>query len=155
MGYEVWVNKEVYICGETFNTKEELNRRIRECEDSISRCREQLKGLVFMTEPSKFYDDVKYELTRDFDDIMEELSESTIRLTRLWEFESVWDETHDSSGRAILPINPFELKNARAYMGGDLMEHVLEDGSELPDDWWDVYHGFVPLEKCSFKDKIK
>jgi hypothetical protein len=69
-------------------------------------------------------------------------------------FESAWDETHDVNGRAILPVDPMKLKNLKTYMGGDYMDYVLEDGSEMPDDWWDVYHGFVKPEDCSFADKL-
>jgi hypothetical protein len=157
MGYEVWTNKEVYICGETFNTKEQLQARIKECEETIADCLGRLKTLVFMTEPKKFYKDdtdVMWQVNRDFEEIMEEYDEARITLTRLWVFESAWDDTHDFNGRAILPVDPMKLKNLKTYMGGDYMNYVLEDGEEMPDDWWDVYHGFVKPEDCSFADKL-
>lgn len=157
MGYEVWTNKEVYMCRETFKTKEQLQARIKECEETIADCLGRLKTLVFMTEPKKFYKDdtdVMWQVNRDFEEIMEEYDDARIQLTRLWVFESAWDETHDVNGRAILPVDPMKLKNLKTYMGGDYMDYVLEDGSEMPDDWWDVYHGFVKPEDCSFADKL-
>ena len=156
MGYEVWTTRETYICGETFRTKEELMGRIKTCEQDIENCKARLKTLVFMTEPKKFYkeDDVMIYVERDFEEIMEELEDNLITLTRLWKFEEAWDKTHDSEGRSILPVNPLDLKNRKDYMGGDCMKYILEDGSEMPEDWWDVYNGFVKPENCSFADKL-
>lgn len=157
MGYEVWTNKDTYICSMTLRSKAELQEKIKECEDTINDCKSRLKTLVYMTEPKKFYnedEDIQWHLNRDFEEIMEEYDEARIKLTRLWVFESAWDETHDAAtGKAILPVNPQDLK-VRVYMGGDYCDYILEDGSELPEDWWDVYHGFVKPEDCSFADKL-
>ena len=156
MGYEVWTNKDTYICSCTLRSKAELQEKIKECEDTINDCKSRLKSLVYMTEPMKFYkgdEDIQWQLNRDFEEIMEEYDEARIKLTRLWVFESAWDETHDFNGRAFLPVNPQDLKR-KIYMGGDYCDYILDDGSELPDDWWDVYHGFVKPEDCSFADKL-
>ena len=155
MGYEVWTNKDTYICSMTLRSKAELQEKIKECEDTINDCKARLKALVYMTEPMKFYkgdEDIQWQLNRDFEEIMEEYDEARIKLTRLWVFEEAWDETHDFNGRAILPVDPFVLKNQKTYMGGDYCEYVLENGEEVPDDWWDVYHGFVKPEDCSFRE---
>lgn len=154
MGYEVWTNKDTYICSMTLRSKEELQEKIKECEDTINDCKSRLKTLVYMTEPKKFYnedEDIQWHLNRDFEEIMAEYDEARITLTRLWVFESAWEETHDFNGRAILPVNPLDLKR-KVYMGGDYCEYVLENGEEVPDDWWDVYHGFVKPEDCSFRE---
>ena len=157
MGYEVWTNKDTYICSMTLRSKVELQEKIKECEDTINDCKARLKTLIYMTEPKKFYkddEDIQWQLSRDFEEIMEEYDEARIKLTRLWVFEEAWDETHDAAtGKAILPVNPLDLKR-RVYMGGDYCDYVLEDGSEMPEDWWDVYHGFVKPEDCSFADKL-
>lgn len=154
MGYEVWTNKDTYICSCTLQSKAELQEKMQECRDTISNCKERLKSLVYMTEPKKFYpeDDVQFYLNKDLEEIMEEYDEARIKLTRLWVFEEAWDETHDFNGRAILPVDPLVLKNQKTYMGGDYCEYVLENGEEVPEDWWDVYHGFVKPEDCSFKE---
>lgn len=156
MGYEVWTNKDTYICRCTLRSKAELQEKMQECRHTISNCKERLKSLVYMTEPKKFYpeDDVQFYLNRDLEEIMEEYDEARIMLTRLWVFEEAWDETHDFNGKAILPIDPLVLKNQKTYMGGDYCEYVLENGEEVPEDWWDVYHGFVKPEDCSFADKL-
>ena len=157
MGCEVWVNKEVFICGMTFNSKQDLLNAIKECETTINNVKERLKSFIFMTEPNKFFpdeDDVMFRLDTEFKELMEEYDEAQIRLVRLWEFEESWKETHDDKNRAILPVNPLELKR-KVYMGGDYMNYILEDGSEMPDDYWDVYHGFVKLEEYSMYNKIK
>jgi hypothetical protein len=112
-----------------------------------------------MTEPKKFYkdeDDVMWQINRDLEEIFEEYEEAQIKLTRLWQFEAAWDETHDVNGKAILPVDPRVLKNMseKVYMGGDYCDYILEDGSEIPEDWWDVYHGWVKPEDCSFADKL-
>ena len=157
MVYEVWTNKDTYICSCTLRSKEELQEKIKECEDTINDCKSRLKSLIYMTEPKKFYkddEDIQWQLNRDFEEIMEEYDDARIKLTRLWVFEEAWDETHDAAtGKAILPVNPHDLKR-KIYMGGDYCDYVLEDGSELPEDWWDVYHGFVKPEDCSFADKL-
>lgn len=155
MGYEVWTNKDTYICSCTLRSKAELQEKIKECEDTINDCKARLKTLVYMTEPKKFYkddEDIQWQLNRDFEEIMEEYDDARIKLTRLWVFEEAWDETHDFNGRAILPVDPCVLKNQKTYMGGDYCEYVLENGEEVPDDWWDVYHGFVKPEDCSFRE---
>ena len=157
MGYEVWTNKDTYICSCTLRSKAELQEKIKECEDTINDCKARLKTLVYMTEPKKFYkedNDIQWQLNRDFEEIMEEYDDARIKLTRLWVFEEAWDETHDAvTGKAFLPVNPQDLKG-RVYMGGDYCDYVLDDGSEMPEDWWDVYHGFVKPEDCSFADKL-
>ena len=157
MGYEVWTNKDTYICSCTLRSKAELQEKIKDCEDTINDCKARLKALVYMTEPMKFYkedENIQWQLNRDFEEILEEYDEARIMLTRLWVFEEAWDETHDAvTGKAFLPVNPQDLKG-KVYMGGDYCEYVLEDGSEMPEDWWDVYHGFVKPEDCSFADKL-
>ena len=156
MGYEVWTNKDTFICSMTLRSKAELQEKIKECEDTINDCKARLKALVYMTEPKKFYnedEDIQWHLNRDFEEIMDEYDEARIKLTRLWVFESAWDETHDATtGKAILPVNPLDLKNQKIYMGGDYCEYILEDGEDVPEDWWDVYHGFVKPEDCSFRE---
>lgn len=155
MGYEVWTNKDTYICSCTLRSKEELQEKIKECEETINDCKARIRRLAFMTEPKKFYkdeDDVMWQIDRELDFIFDEYDEARIKLTRLWVFEESWDETHDFNGRAILPVDPLVLKNQKIYMGGDYCEYVLENGEEVPDDWWDVYHGFVKPEDCSFRE---
>lgn len=157
MGYEMWTNKEMFLCRETFKTKEDVLERIKDCEATIARCQGRLKTLVFMTEPKKFFnddEDVMLRLDEELADIMEAYESATILLARLWVFEDAWDESHDEKGRAVLPVNPLDLKNQKTYMGGDYVEYILEDGSEMPEDWWDVYQGFVKPEDCSFADKL-
>lgn len=157
MGCEVWTTKETYICGCSFNTKSELNRKIKECEKTIEDCKNKLKNLIYMTEPKKFYNDkenIMAQIDEDIECILSDYEESQSMLSSLYKFEEAWDETHDEKGRCILPVNPLDLKNRKEYMGGDYMDYVLEDGSEMPDDWWDVYHGFVDPKKCSFKNKL-
>lgn len=159
MGYEVWTTKETYICSMALRSKAELQAKIKECEDSIKDCKARITRLAYMTEPKKFYkddEDVMWRIDRDLEEIFEEYEEAQIKLTRLWQFEASWDETHDVNGKAILPVDPRALKNMseKVYMGGDYCEYILEDGSEMPDDWWDVYHGFVKPEDCSFADKL-
>jgi hypothetical protein len=86
---------------------------------------------------------------------LEELEEAMIKRTKLWEFEESWEETHDKkTGKTIYPVNPLDLKR-KVYMGGDYMDALLEDGSEVPDDYFDVYHGFKKLEEYSMYNKIK
>lgn len=159
MGCEVWTNEATYICSIALRSKAELQEKIQECQDTINNCKERLKALAYMTEPKKFYpeDDVQFYLNRDLEEILEEYDEARIKLTRLWVFEEAWDKTHDKeTGKAILPVNPLDLKDLdnKVYMTGDYCEYILEDGSEMPEDWWDVYNGFVKPEDCSFADKL-
>lgn len=158
MGCEVWVNKEVFICGMSFNSKQDLLNAIKECETTINNVKDRLKSFIFMTEPNKFFpdeDDIMFRLETEFKELMDEYDEAQIRLVRLWEFEEVWDKTHDKeTGKTIYPVNPMDLK-IKPYMGGDYMEAILEDGSEVPDDYFDVYNGFKKLEEYSMYNKLK
>ena len=152
----MWVHKDVSICSVQYKNKHELKRAIKECEEDIANYKARIKNLVFMTEPRKFMpdsmDDPMFFLDREFEELMEEYDDARIKLTRLWEFEEVWDETHDAQGRFILPVNPMDIK--KSYMGGDYVEYILEDGSEVPEDWWDVLHGFIKPEESSFAEKL-
>lgn len=158
MGCEIWTTKGTYICRMALRSKEELKQQIQECENTIKDCKARLKVLAYMTEPKKYYsDDPMFYIDRDLEEIFEEYDEARIKLTRLWIFEEAWDQTHDKkTGKAILPVNPLDLKKLddAVYMGGDYCEYILEDGSEMPEDWWDVYHGWVKPEDCSFADKL-
>lgn len=158
MGCETWVLKCVNVCNTTFNSKQELQNAIKDCESDISYVKEKIRTYVFMTEPGKFipndeiYDTIGY-LDRELTELWDMYDEARIKLTQLWELEEAWDKSHDKNGFAILPINPLELD--KTYFGGDYVNCVLEDGSEVPNDYWDVYNGFVDLENYSFKDKLK
>lgn len=157
MAREVWVNKDVFICGISFNTKRQLMDAIAECDKNINDIKAKIKAYIFMTDPQKFFpseEDLVFRLSSELDELINEYDDAIIRRTRLWEFEESWDETHDDKNRAILPVNPLELKR-KVYMGGDYMNYILDDGSEMPDDYWDVYHGFVKLEEYSMYNKIK
>lgn len=159
MSCEVWTTKETYICSEALRSKSELQEKIKECEDIIKDCKARITRLAYMTEPKKFYkeeDDVMWQIDRDLEEIFEEYDEARIKLTRLWQFETSWNETHDAQDRAILPVDPRVLKKMSdvVYMGGDYCEYVLEDGSDLPEDWWDVYNGWVKPEDCTFREKL-
>ena len=156
MSIEAWVNKDIFVCGLPLRTKEELKEAIKDCEDTMKYIKERLKTYIFMTEPSKFIpadESPMYYLDREFNELMDDYDSEYAKLIRLWEFENAWDDCHDANGKAILPVNPLELKR-RDYMGGDYMEAILEDGTEVPEDWWDVYHGFIKPEESSFAEKL-
>lgn len=155
MGYEVWTTKMTYLSGVRFNNKAQLMDAIEETKKDISRCKEKLKALAYMTEPKKFYseDDPMFDLDRDLNELFEEYETSISKLDKLYLFEEAWNETHDiKTGKTILPVNPLNLK--KCYMGGS-MDEILEDGTEVPEDYWDVYLGFKKIENSSFADKLK
>ena len=157
MSAEIWVKKEIYICGCAYSSKTDIEGAIEDCKFDIAKLREKLKTMVYMTEPKKFYPDdcdIPLSIDSDFDNIMEEYDRLTRRLTLLHEFFDAWDECHDKEGRCILPVNPTDL-HQRVYMGGDYMNYILEDGSEMPDDYWDVLNGFKRLDEYSLLNKIK
>ena len=154
MGVEAWINKDVNVYGHTLRNKDELKESIKECEETMKECRERLKVLVMMTDPQKMYpnqEDLVWYIGREFEELMDEYDRAQISLTRLWEFEEGWDASHDENGLSILPVDPLTMKNRKVYMGGDYVESVLENGEEVPEDYWDVYHGFVKPENCTFR----
>ena len=154
MGYEIWTKTDISLFGSTIKNKAELLNEIKECEKELSICKEKLRAFVHMTEPKKFYsENTIMDLNEDFDDTMEAYNYFQTKLIKLEMFKDVWDECHDSSGNSVLPVNPLDLK--KTYIGGDFMTYMLEDGSEMPDDYWDVYNGFIDLDKYSLVDKIK
>lgn len=154
MGYEIWTKTDISLFGSTIKNKEELLNEIKECEKELSMCKERLRVFVHMTEPNKFYsENIMGELDEDFDNTMESYDYLQKKLIKLEMFKEAWDECHDNSGNSVLPVNPLDLK--KTYMGGDFMNYVLEDGSEMPEDYWSVYHGFRELDKYSLIDKIK
>lgn len=154
MGYEIWTKADVSLVGSTIKNKEELLNEIKKCEKELSICKERLRLFVHMTEPNKFYsENIMRELNEDFENVMESYEYFQTKLIKLEIFKEAWDECHDNSENSVLPVNPLDLK--KTYMGGDFMNYVLEDGSEMPDDYWSVYHGFIEFDKYSLVDKIK
>ena len=157
MSCEVWVSKDIFICGTSLRSKSELKSQIEECRESIQNVKEKLRSLVMMTDPQKFFpneDDIMFRLNNDFDELMDEYDSAQIKLTLLQEFEDSWNTTHDEKDRAILPLNPLDLKR-NSYMGGDYVNYILEDGTEVPDDYFDVYGGYINIENYSLYNKIK
>lgn len=156
MSREMWIHKTLNICGITLSNKSDLNRAIKQCKDDMEYAKNRINKYVFMTEFNKFIPEYEKEniinyLETSLEELWDMYDEARIKLTRLWEFEEEWDKCHIDD-KAILPINPKDLD--KIYMGGDWVEHILEDGSEVPDDYWDVYHGHIKPEDCSFAEKL-
>jgi hypothetical protein len=154
MGIESWILKPVTMFGVTLRNKHELNRAIEDAKETQELVKQKILEWAFITEPKKFipenhHDNVQFYIEREIKELLDDYETACINLTRLWEFEESWDKVHDKDGKCILPVDPFVLD--KEYMAGDYTDAILEDGSEVPEDYWDVYQGFVKKEECSFK----
>lgn len=106
---------------ETFNNKYEVEESLSSIKEDIASYEEELKALVYMTEPQKFYkveDNMYYELRSRVNELLELLSDSYIQEYKLNLLLYNWDKCHDKDGLAIAPPD-----NLKAYLWGDFVEH--------------------------------
>lgn len=106
---------------ETFNTKYEVEQALENVKADIISYEEEIKALVYMTEPQKFYnveDNMYYELRSRTNELLELLSENYIMQYKLSLLLYNWDKCHDKDGLAIAP--PDDIK---PYLWGDFIKY--------------------------------
>lgn len=109
---------------ETFNSKYEVKDKIDEIDKSIRICEEEIRDLVVMTEPSKFYDSTHYDspyayIISTLKENIESLHEYTVEKYKLQLLLENWERCHNEDGLAIYP--PDDIEDGNSYLCGDFI----------------------------------
>lgn len=139
MGWGIYLYPEIYYSKVDFRSKYDVEREIEHIKNVIKMLEDKLLSLVMITEPSKM-------MEKDFDGSPHEWVLSEYRnLTEgyddsikgyyyeLWKLELLydnWDAAHNQEGKAIHPPKGSFKNWGSAYMHGDFIESVYEDGSD-------------------------
>lgn len=109
---------------ETFNSKFEVEDKIKELDECINTCKKELRDMALMTEPSKFMgkedeSDPYLFVTSKVEDSLELLEEYTIERYKLCVLLENWENCHNEEGLAIYP--PDGINWDTAYLHGDFV----------------------------------
>jgi hypothetical protein len=117
MGWETTLYTYISFNRETYDSLEKVNQDIDDLETEVKSLKEQLNGLVLITEPKKYCDDEDdpmYWMQRKCRDIIELIEEYNSKLTLLYILKNRWNECHDMKGSPKLPP-----KDIGSYIDGD------------------------------------
>lgn len=110
---------------ETFNSKFEVEDKIKELKKYIKTAKDELRDLLVMTEPNKFCPedcDALNWLRQEFHDLTELIDEYTVDLYKLNLLLDNWDACHDKNGLAIDPPDGIDYETA--FLDGSFVKTV-------------------------------
>lgn len=126
----------MYFNKETYRSKHEVERALKEVKESIEVYKARLKNFAIMTEPQKFCPEGEDPLTwleEEMEEILEALEWAYTDDYKLTMLLDNWDDCHDKNGNAIIPPKPLKLWTM-CFCGGDFIKEVYPDGTEVPVD---------------------
>jgi len=117
----------------TYNNRYEVESELEDLHKQIETCKQTLRDLTIMTEPSKFYNKEEYYspydfVHQEFEDNAELLIELTIEEYKLNFLLKNWDQCHTSDGLAISP--PEDIHWNTAFLNGDFIKTVNNPNGE-------------------------
>lgn len=129
MGWSTNLFCNIIFNKETFNSKYQVEQKLKEAKESIQYYKDRLLSLVMITEPEKFFDlednnlidQMRYELS----DILGELEHYYVTEYKLELLLDNWDNCHDKEGYAINPPN--DIAWDTAYLDGDFINNKETD----------------------------
>lgn len=127
MGWSTELFCNITFNRETFNSKSEVEDKIKELTDYIKVASETIRDLVIMTEPNKMFKstdevDTYSALINEYNSQMEALEEYIIDRHRLYILLNNWENCHTKEGLAIDP--PDNIHWDTAYLSGDFVKSV-------------------------------
>lgn len=136
MGFGTDALVHVYFNKTTFDTKNSVEIYIEEREEEVKRLKQELHGLVFMTEPKKFcpedYDPEAWLESR-YREIMEELEESAYLLDMARLVLAGWEYSHHENGCALVDDPKIDMETLQR-INGDYIPACFPDGSNAYPD---------------------
>lgn len=125
MGWSTELYTSISFNRKTYNHKYEVEDDLENLNKCIKTCKENLRDLAIMTEPSKHFHeredcDPIDQVTAKFEDNIELLEEYLIERTNLEHLLDAWDRCHNKEGYAIEP--PENIHWDTAYLWGDFVE---------------------------------
>ena len=132
MGFGTTLWTTIYFNREMFCDIHDVKMKLKEAEEDLHRAKQQMRSLVFMTEPNKFFEsDEEYSafdaLEYKYELVLEQLLEADFNVYKYSTLLEEWDKCH-KDGKAVYP--PKEMVRD-AYMHGDFIEMVYEDGTKV------------------------
>lgn len=144
MGWGIYLYPEVYYSKVDFRNKSDVEEEIESIKKIIKSLEDKLILLAATTEPNKMMskedieegisplDWVNREVKNILDDDVEyDLKGYYFDLYRLEMLRDYWDAAHNKDGKAVAPPKGSFKYPREAYMDGDFIDSVYEDGSEL------------------------
>ena len=109
---------------ESFNSKYEVQSTIEDLDKCINTCKQELRDVALMTEPSKFMDKNEesnpyFFITDKVENNLELLEEYIVERYKLTVLLDNWENCHNEEGLAIYP--PEEIHWDTAYLHGDFV----------------------------------
>jgi hypothetical protein len=142
MGWGIYLYPEIYYSKVDYKTKEMVFEEIESTKKIISMLERKLEGLAMMTEPAKMMSKedieegvspmewVRHEVFQILSEDYSSLKDYYYELFKLELLYDHWDAAHNENGKAVHPpINSFKWPRT-AYMSGDFIDSVLEDGTD-------------------------
>lgn len=114
------------VCKQTLNTKNDVLDAIKEIEEDLNHYKEDLRGLVMITDPSKMFVCTGGE--QPFDIVKRKAREDMTAIKdcfyRLWVYNYIyrcWDQCHDENGVANGMPDEYADENI-AFIDGDFVK---------------------------------
>lgn len=122
----------IHFVGASYNYLWEVEQEIRKLEKYCEKCKQELRDLVMMTEPQKYFTAINengsvYEqITERIEQIAESMEGWVCKLHDLYYLRDNWDNCHDkASGLAIPP--PDGIGYETAYYHGDYVRTINDN----------------------------
>lgn len=119
----------INFVGDSYNSLWEVEREISELEKNCEKCKQELRDLVIMTEPQKYFTasnengSVYEQVTDRIEQITESMEGWVSKLHDLYYLRDNWEYCHDKKrGLAIPP--PENINSNTAYYHGDYVKTV-------------------------------
>ena len=139
MGWGIYLYPQIYYSKVDFRNKYDVEREIKHVKEVIKHLEHKLLVLVVTTDPKKIMPNEDEQsplewIMGEYNNLMEGYEDSLKGYYyKLWKLELLyenWDAAHNKDGKAIHPPKgSFKHWNS-AYMHGDYVESVYEDGTD-------------------------
>lgn len=142
MGWGIYLYPEIYYSKVDYRTKEDVLREIESTKKIIAMLERKLEGLAMMTEPIKMMSKedieegispmewIRHEVFQILGEDYSSLKDYYYELFKLEWLYDYWDSAHNNEGKAVHPPKGSFKWPRNAYMCGDYIDSVLEDGTD-------------------------
>ena len=136
MGFGTYLISPIYFSKETYQSRYQVEKDLKNVRNSIADYKATLKSLVLITEPQKFCpkDENPLSWIQEYtDEILEALEWLYVDEYKLSMLLDAWDKCHDKNNNGIVPAEPLKIWDMY-YCGGDFIKEVYPDGTKVEND---------------------
>lgn len=147
MGWGIYLYPEIYYSKVNYRSKDDVEDEIDTVKKIIKSLEDRLILLAATTEPNKMMskEDIDEGISpldwvdREIKSILDDDSEANLKdyyfdLYRLEMLRNYWDSAHNKDGKAVAPPKGSFKYPREAYMDGDFIESVYEDGTNTEEE---------------------